>query len=415
MNCNKCGNPVTPGDKFCNVCGNELKVETVQPSQNIERPVPVQTVVVHTGLQGQTPVQPEEQVLTTGVQETTSLETQASQEQAPIVDNSLQTPEMVSNTSNEAIESEAKELETVIPGDEQVSEQVIQTETVSTDISLSEPKKKKSKVGLIVIIIAVLFLAGFIGYTVLSTLNEANKVNNTDKPQVNKIEAQDKYETIAYQDEYYVKYDFALENEESYEYKIGDHKLVINKAFDQEYSLLFDQNEKITVLDKFNIYHLLKSDIVIIVKPSTENNIIYIYDDNKKVDLPSLNILEELNVKSIDVKDNTVLFEVLRVKDMVISTNADNINICTQNYTQYVSDDYAVEVIYSFDLKETELSENKLKEDVKITVKQFYDNNINSDYCKNLQISEDESLEPQTDDTTENPQVSLPTDTDVEE
>lgn len=257
------------------------------------------------------------------------------------------------------------------------------TTTVQAPLEeVQEKPKKKGKLGLIIIIVLVLAVVAYFVFQYISLTNEANKVKNNNannsqlKNNSDKIVSEDAYETIAHQDENYVEYDFDFDSiSDMYEneYTIGNHKVKMSITSDKTGSITINNNKQEINYPIIKIYHLLKSDTLFIENQLfTNDSELYVYSSNS-IDNVKTGLNGSQFIEGVSIKDNVLEFTSGSWNESNVFNGSEAINVCQEGYVNRLAEDYAVESVYTFDLKETVYSSDKLKATTKKTVKQFYD------------------------------------------
>lgn len=481
MNCKKCGSPLTPESKICNVCGADVEQPIVSNNQSVAESVgtpafgsaqnnPQQSDIVSSSsvLQDasntaqtsetktdsvvssvqnpvssmQTTISPENPFLSsqssngfsqspiaqsqsmfassessvenaqeaasspisvnavqdTGVSENVNLNANVGVANNGANDTSMQQPfnqetnqELV-QTSNPVGEVSNVNVQTEAPVMNNQSQTVVGENLVgdanTTPVVNDAKPKKKSKLGLIIIVVFIILIVAYFVFQYVSLTNEANKIKNNNAAKNNttnnselqsndskNIVSENSYETIAHQDEYYVEYDFDYSNistDYEKEYSIGKNKVNISMSSNKTGNLSINGKTQNVAYPIIKIYHLLKSDTLFIENKLLNNDSeIYVYTgttlDNLKTNLTAVHYFD-----SINVGNNVLGFTGKAWKDNKVFNGDTQIDICQDNYTSYINDAYVVETIYSFDLQETVYSSDKLQSTTKKTIKELY-------------------------------------------
>lgn len=280
--------------------------------------------------------------------------------------------------------SEGEQLVGTLPGQENVANIEVVSENPTPQAPLEEvgeTSKKKVNIGLIVVAAVVVLVVAFFVFQYVSLTNQANKVknnaaNNSLNNKSGNIISEDAYETIAYQDANYVEYDFdysVISDIYEHEYTIGSHKVKIAIGSDKTGSITINDNKQDISYTLVKIYHLLKSDVLFIENQlSTNGSELYLYSgsaiDNVKTSLNGSQMID-----SVNIKDNTLEFTSRVWNENKVFNGNSSFDVCQDGYTNNVAEDFGVETVYTFDLKETAYSSDKLKSTVKKTVKEFHD------------------------------------------
>lgn len=247
----------------------------------------------------------------------------------------------------------------------------------------AKPKKKNSKIGLIIVIVLIVAVVAFFVFQYISLTNQANTIknrNNANNSQLNNksenIISEDAYETITHQDEYYVAYTFDFNTINSiYEkdYSVGNHKVKISISTDKTGNISIDGATQELKSPVINIYHLLKSNTLFIENQIlTNESELYVYSGNNVVNMSSL-LTNANSIQNVKINNNSLEFTSLSWKENNIFNGTSTFNVCQDGYNNFVTDDFAVETLYTFDLKEVTYSVDKLKSNVSKTIKQLYD------------------------------------------
>lgn len=247
---------------------------------------------------------------------------------------------------------------------------------------VSKKPKKKVNIGLIIIIVLVIAIVAFFVFQYISLTNEANKIknnttnNNQLNNKANSVVSEDAYETIGHQDANYVEYDFdfnAINEIYEHEYTIGNHKVKMSITSDKTGGISINDNKQEISYPIVKIYHLLKSDTLFIENQLLANNSeLYVYSGNSIENIKT-NLKGSQFIQDIVIKDNTLEFTSVFWNENSVFNGDTSFNLCQDGFINHVSEDFAVEATYTFDLQESAYSSDKLAATTKKTVKQLYD------------------------------------------